>query len=79
MIVTNGKIIAVGLLTEHDLEVLGPAFSRAWPVDEAPCFSQLLDAIDEADRLHRVPRPAEPRRNEGSRTFESHPIGAGRR
>lgn len=76
---TNGKIIAVGLLTEHDLEVLGPAFSRAWPVDEAPCFTQLLEAIDEADRLHRVPKPRAAPKDERSRTPERNPIGAGRR
>ncbi len=44
------RIIAVGLLTFQDLERLGPAFDRAWPVDETPCFAQLLAAIDEADR-----------------------------
>jgi hypothetical protein len=44
------RIIAVGLLTSRDLEVLGPAFDRLWPVEEAPDFRQLLEAIDEADR-----------------------------
>jgi hypothetical protein len=44
------RIVAVGLLTRRDLEVLGPAFDRIWPVEEAPHFNQLLRAIDEADR-----------------------------
>lgn len=44
------RIIAVGLLTSRDLEVLGPTFDRLWPVEEAPDFRQLLHAIDEADR-----------------------------
>lgn len=44
------RIVAVGLLTRHDLTLLGPAFDRAWPVEDTPCFSQLLQAIDEADR-----------------------------
>lgn len=44
------RIIAVGLLTRRDLDLLGPAFARAWPVDQSPCFTQLLRAIDEADR-----------------------------
>lgn len=44
------RIVAVGLLTRQDLSVLGPAFDRAWPVEEAPSFSELLRAIDEADR-----------------------------
>ena len=48
------RIIAVGLLTHDDLKLLGSAFSRAWPVEDTPCFSGLLQAIDEADRqLHR--------------------------
>jgi hypothetical protein len=44
------RIVALGLLTEHDVGVLGPAFTRVWPVEEAPRFSGLLLAIDEADR-----------------------------
>jgi hypothetical protein len=50
------RIIAVGLLTQQNLNTLGPTFTRAWPVDEAPCFSQLLRAIDEADREVRQER-----------------------
>ena len=44
------RIVAVGLLTRRDLEVLGPTFDRIWPVEEAPDFNELLRAIDEADR-----------------------------
>ena len=48
------RIVAVGLLTQHDISLLGPTFTRVWPVDETPCFDGLLQAIDEADRrLHR--------------------------
>jgi hypothetical protein len=43
-------VVAVGLLTKSDLDVLGPGFTRLWPVDDTPCFSGLLEAIDEADR-----------------------------
>jgi hypothetical protein len=43
------RIVAVGLLTQHDLSLLGPTFDRIWPVEEAPSFSELLRAIDEAD------------------------------
>ena len=46
----DDRIVAIGLLTERDLSVLGPTFDRAWPVEEAPDFNQLLRAIDEADR-----------------------------
>lgn len=44
------RIVAVGLLTGRDLSLLGPTFDRAWPVEEAPAFNELLRAIDEADR-----------------------------
>ena len=44
------RIVAVGLLTKQDLSMLGPTFDRAWPVEEAPSFNELLRAIDEADR-----------------------------
>ena len=44
------RIVAVGLLTRRDLEILGPTFDRIWPVEEAPHFTELLRAIDEADR-----------------------------
>ena len=44
------RIVAVGLLTRRDLTLLGPTFDRIWPVEEAPHFSQLLRAIDDADR-----------------------------
>lgn len=44
------RIVAVGLLTQRDLDLLGSAFTRTWPLDEAPCFRGLLQAIDEADR-----------------------------
>ena len=46
----NQRIIAVGLLTQHDVDLLGPTFDRLFPIDETPCFNELLQAIDEADR-----------------------------
>jgi hypothetical protein len=54
--VDQQRIIAVGLLTQGDLALLGPTFTRVWPVDEAPCFNGLLRAIDEADRELRRSR-----------------------
>lgn len=52
---SQDRIVAVGLLTRHDLNLLGPTFDRVWPVEEAPSFGQLLRAIDEADeRLTRA-------------------------
>jgi hypothetical protein len=44
------RIVAVGLLTQQDLSLLGPTFDRIWAVEEAPNFAELLRAIDEADR-----------------------------
>ena len=48
------RVIAIGLLTERDLRVLGPTFKRVWPVDDAPAFPDLLRAIDEADEAMRA-------------------------
>lgn len=50
-------IVAIGLLTRRDLNLLGPSFDRLWPVEEfraaseegSPSFRELLQAIDEAD------------------------------
>ena len=44
------RIVAVGLLTKNDVRLLGPTFDRLWPVQDAPCFSDLLRAIDDAYR-----------------------------
>ena len=43
------RVVAVALLTQRELDLLGPAFRWAWPVDEAPSFDELIRAIDEAD------------------------------
>jgi hypothetical protein len=48
------QIIAVGLLTRRDLNILGPAFDRAWPIEQVSDFGDLLRAIDEADRGPRA-------------------------
>jgi hypothetical protein len=48
--VPGERIVAVGLLTERDLSLLGANLSRVWPVENAPHFSELLSAIDDADR-----------------------------
>ncbi len=47
------RIVAVGLLTQRDVKLLGPTFDRLWPVEEAPPFGELLAAIDEADEKLR--------------------------
>jgi hypothetical protein len=52
-------IVAIGLLTEEEVSLLGGSFTRLWPVDDAPKFEDLLEAIDEAER-----RLTEERRHE---------------
>lgn len=42
------RIVAVGLLTARDLEVLGSGFRRVFPLDPAAEFDDLLLAIDRA-------------------------------
>lgn len=50
------RIVAVALVTRDELSLLGPNFRRAYPVDQTPCFSELLRAIDEADRALWIER-----------------------
>ena len=42
------RIVAVGLLTARDLEMLGGGFRRMFPVDDGHEFDALLLAIDRA-------------------------------
>ena len=51
------RIVTVALVTEAEFQLLGEGFNRAFPVDEAPCFSGLLQAIDEADRAFSAMLP----------------------
>lgn len=47
-------IVAIGLLTDRDLERLGSGFKRCFPVSDDAKFEDLLRAIDEADAGARV-------------------------
>jgi hypothetical protein len=52
------RIIAVGLLTRRDLNLLGPTFDRVFPVEEVPQFDELLEKIDAGERERgREPAP----------------------
>ena len=42
--------VAVGLLSERDLSVLGQGFKHAYRIDEGHDFHDLLRAIDAAER-----------------------------
>ena len=58
--VKRERMFPVGLLTECDLVKFGPSFVRAYPIDENPCFEDLLASIDQADRdLSRVRKKVE--------------------
>lgn len=46
------RVVAVGLLTERDLTVLGQGFQRIFRLDEQHDFHALLQAIDDAERCH---------------------------
>lgn len=54
----RGKVVAVGLLTQRDLDLLGDGFRRAYPLNDAPAFEELLRAIDEA--IEREPNEKGP-------------------
>jgi hypothetical protein len=56
------RIVAIGLLTERDLSLLGPTFERAWPVEEVTAFDDLVQAIDDADRKLEVEAAMRPAR-----------------
>ncbi|WP_165357600.1 hypothetical protein [Sphingosinicella sp. CPCC 101087] len=44
------RVVAIGLLTQGDLDILGAGFRRAIPLEEANQFESLLAAINEAER-----------------------------
>jgi hypothetical protein len=72
------RIVAVGLLTQRDLDALGSGFARAFPIDNTPCFEQLLRAIDEADRELGRERDREERKMDsgGQRASSLRPTGS---
>lgn len=49
-------VVAIGLLTARDLDILGSGFRRAFPIDDAGAFDELLKAIDAADAKRNNPR-----------------------
>ena len=50
MVPDSARIVAIGLLTQHEIELLGQGFDRVFPIDEELVFEDLLRAIDEAER-----------------------------
>jgi hypothetical protein len=52
------RIVAIGLLTQRDLDLLGSGFRCAIPLTAASDFDDLLAAIDEAERRHKAAKAA---------------------
>lgn len=48
--VERERIVAFALLTESNMRDFGSNLHTVYPIDETPCFGELLSAIDEADR-----------------------------
>ena len=51
----NEHFVAVGLLTQRDLDVLGSGFRRAFPLNDSADFAPLLRRIDEASLRRTAP------------------------
>lgn len=49
---SSERIVAIALLTQSNLDTYGAALKKVFPVQETPCFTELLRLIDEADREH---------------------------
>lgn len=39
---SESRIVAVALLTQNEVTLLGPTFQRLWVVDETPCFGAAI-------------------------------------
>lgn len=48
---TRASIVAVGLLTQHDLRVLGKGFERHFPVHDDDMFADLLAQLDREEAV----------------------------
>jgi hypothetical protein len=54
----NEPFVAVGLLTQRDLDVLGSGFRRAFPLTDSADFAPLLKRLDEAVQRTNNPQSA---------------------
>jgi hypothetical protein len=52
---SDGRIVAVGPLTQRDVEVLGTGFHRLFPVSDDDPFAELLVKLNE---FEAVPNPS---------------------
>lgn len=49
------RIVAVGLLTQRDVDVLGTGFRRLFPLESAGAFDELLRELDRLDPDEPIP------------------------
>lgn len=50
----RGRVVAVGLLTQDEVSLIGAQLSRLYPIKDDCQFADLIEAIDQADRdFHR--------------------------
>jgi hypothetical protein len=52
----DGRIVAVGLLTQRDVEVLGTGFHRLLPVSDDDPFAELLAKLNEFEAVQNPSR-----------------------
>lgn len=45
------RIVSVGLLTQHDLDVLGSSFTRHFPVPRDDTFADLIRRLDHVEAI----------------------------
>jgi hypothetical protein len=45
----NDRVVAVGLLTQRDLDVLGTGFKRVFPIGDDGDFGDLLRALERVE------------------------------
>lgn len=50
---TKDRIVAVGFLTQRDLDVLGTRFHRLFPVTEDNAFAELVETLNKIDWVER--------------------------
>lgn len=48
---TDNRIVAVGFLTQRDLETLGSRFDRAFPIHHDTMFDDLLRRLDDVEAV----------------------------
>lgn len=51
--VKKDPVVAIGLLTQANLRMLGSSLKQVFPIDQDNRFDALIAALDEADRERR--------------------------